>query len=255
MFVRKTKYTGISPVETSSWLSIRGFSKSCLLLSRLYRVVDTSRKYSTWSFFLYTCFSRCGSKDCLFNFAHPFFRESFYISFFFNLTIYSAAFSSASIAASLTAFILHWKFQTATKTMKIKLINIITEVDKEVFCLTLNLNHDITNMIRPITRTGTHFEYTLDHCCPPIPRNTWSINMCAFMHPKLRCVIYLNELLLNKRYYLVSGKIIGLYKYFRIGIEWNLSFVVCHLFTMSCLVKRSPSPHVTLSSGSISQTV
>ena len=182
-------------------------------------------------------------------------RESFYISFFFNLTIYSAAFSSASIAASLTAFILHWKFQTATKTMKIKLINIITEVDKEVFCLTLNLNHDITNMIRPITRTGTHFEYTLDHCYPPVPRNTWWINMCAFMHPKLRCVIYLNELLLNKRYYLVSGKIIGLYKYFRIGIEWNLSFVVCHLFTMSCLVKRSPSPHVTLSSGSISQIV
>ena len=72
-------------------------------------------------FFLYTCFSRCGSKDCLFNFAHPFFRESFYISFFFNLTIYSAAFSSASIAASLTAFILHWKFQTASKAMKIKL--------------------------------------------------------------------------------------------------------------------------------------
>lgn len=136
-----------------------------------------------------------------------------------------------------------------------KIINIITEVDKEVFCLKLNLNHDITNMIRPITRTGTHFEYTLDHCCPPIPRNTWWINMCALMGPKLRCVIYLNELLLNKRYYLVSGKIIGLYKYFRIGIEWNLSFVVCHLFTMSCLVKRSPSPHVTLSSGSISQIV
>ena len=135
-----------------------------------------------------------------------------------------------------------------------KIINIITEVNKEVFCLKLNLNHDITNMIRPITRTGTHFEYTLDHCCPPIPRNTW-INMCALMRPKLRCVIYLNELLLNKRYYLVSGKIIGLYKYFRIGIEWNLSFVVCHLFTMSCLVKRSPSPHVTLSSGSISQIV
>lgn len=135
-----------------------------------------------------------------------------------------------------------------------KLINIISGVDKEVFCLTSNLNH-ITNIIRQIPRTATHFEYTLDHCRHPFPRNTWWINMCAFMRPIHRCVIYLKELLLIKRYYLVSGKIIGLYKYFRIGFEWNLSFVVCHLFTMSCLVKRSPSPHVTLSSGSISQIV